>query len=253
MLAFIKTPLHHGRERPHRSRACGRKRSIYSAFEDHKHLPKVWVCTSSTCRGNSLLSTMRVLVSNTEASIEPTGCLGECGNGPNVAITSTDATRIEKHIDSVEQTVRLLERLKFEVDEDMVVVAAEKEKGDISMLKGEPVSAGAHYEKAIRLIAKAGSSSKKLLKQYETAILCNWAQSLVKTSNHKSALSLANKAIDIHADCVAAWKWKARAHEGMRQFDKAKQCWEVWGKLSGKTDEAIENIKRCTGWRWWFS
>ncbi|CAN8069194.1 unnamed protein product [Agarophyton chilense] len=198
---------------------------------------------------------MRALVSSVEASIEPTGCLGECGNGPNVAVETHDSVRvsIEKHIDSVEQAVKLLKRLKFDVNEEILRAAVEKEKGDFLMLKGTEANAGEHYERAIDSLKFAKLSSNKWVSQYKIAILCNWAQSLVKISAHERALLLVNKAIEMQPENIAAWKWKAQAHEGLRQFHTAKQCWEMWGKLSGRIDEARKQINRFTGWRAWFS
>ncbi|KAI0565291.1 hypothetical protein FGB62_19g127 [Gracilaria domingensis] len=175
---------------------------------------------------------MRALVSNAGASIEPTGCLGECGNGPNVAIETCDSVHvsIEKHIDCVEQAVGLLGRLKFDIDERMILVAEEKERGDLKMVKGMVGCAGEHYENAIDLMDRSESPSSARSVQFRNAILCNWAQSLVKNSGNEKALSLVNEAIEAQADCVAAWKWKAVAQEGKGELDMAKEKLEDVGK-----------------------
>lgn len=222
-----------------------------AAAEKRPNLPHISICTGPSCRGKSLVTTLRAITPESEPYIAPSGCLGECGKGPNVAVETDESmgAYIQTHVNCLNAAVKLLKQLQFQVDEQILVAAREKEQGDNLLRADRESEAVYHYEKALDLINNCGESTKTRAQDFSLAIICNWAQSLVNTSAYREALSLLNDALDVQPQCVSAWKWKARAHEGLRDFNMANSSWEMWGKLSGKSEEAKKQIRRFTGWR----
>ncbi|PXF47659.1 hypothetical protein BWQ96_02521 [Gracilariopsis chorda] len=251
MALFVNSGALQSLRSPPSRKCANRCFPTLAAAEKRPRLPQLSICTGPSCRGKSLVTTLRAIVPESEPYIIPAGCLGECGNGPNVVVDTHEpmGAYVQTHISSLNKAVELLTKLQFQVDEQILIAAREKEQGDDLLRADKELDAVLHYEKALAHVNNCDESTQMRVQDFTIAILCNSAQSSVNTSAYRKALSLVNNVIEIQPQCASAWKWKARAHEGLRDFNMASSSWKMWGKLSGKHDEAKKQISRFTGWR----
>lgn len=218
---------------------------------------EIGVCHGPSCTeqegGKPLLSTLRSLTHGSDAvQITPTGCLGECGNGPNVSVCPFNGTlngRIVKGQRSVNTIVELLSRIHFVPDKTIVEALLLKERADGLLSKRCFEEAVKLYDTALQLLDDKRNGENKL----RVRLLCNRSACLLDAGLMKEALKCANEAVDLDSVNGAAWRRKALAHAGLRENKKAVDAWELWGKIENKEKEAKKEIDKLERWslfRW---
>lgn len=202
--------------------------------------PQIWICTGPSCTTDGSSNTIDIINAITPPSIAacPTGCLGECGSGPNAtAISSSIAVpTITKRLRTAHSVKTFLNSIGCQVEPANFDAAELKETADTKLQAGNAAAAADLYSKAATVLQQTGS--------LYVSILCNWSAALVESGQPQEALQVANWAVDAETSRPAAWRRKAQAHEACKQIDSAVSAWTVVGRLSGQPDEAKRNVRR---------
>ena len=193
------------------------------------------------------------LLSSTSIDVHECGCLGECGNGPNIQML--DRRKVSKHVESIDDILLLLEKCHLTPTDQTIRVVRSKLHADSLLVDHkEPAQAAQIYASLI-------DSSTLLAGVFRVSILCNFSKALLQAGELGLALRTANQAVDEETTRVNAWKRKAEAHEMLDDYDSAIQAWIVWGKLHNSREYQYEaqNIirklekkrKRKQRWKLW--
>ena len=218
---------------------------------------EIGVCHGPSCSeqggGKPLLSTLCSLTQDSDAvQITATGCLGECGNGPNIAVcpfNSASNGRIVKGQRSVNTTVELLSRINFIPDKTIIEALLLKERADDLLSQKLFEEAVKYYDSALQLI-----DDKRIKKdRLKVRLLCNRSAGLLESGLIEEALKCANEAVDLDSVNGGAWRRKALAHTGLKEKKKAAEAWTIWGKIENRKKEASKEINKLERWtlfRW---
>lgn len=204
--------------------------------------PKIWVCTGPSCKTDGSSGTIDVLNAISPPTITacPTGCLGECGSGPNATATSASIAipTITKRLRTAHAVKNFLNSVGCDVNSENFDAAQRKEAADAQLQKGDAPAAAKLYAEAATVLQHTGS--------LYISTLCNWSAALLQSGLSHEALDIANSAVDSDASRPAAWRRKAQAHEACKQIDSAISAWTMAGRLSasGDAEEARRNVQR---------
>lgn len=214
--------------------------------------PHFSVCTGPSCSqtafGKALPTTLAALLSTAapRATSSDVGCLGECGQGPNVGVTPGGATPfIQPAQRTVAAVVAMLADLDLHPAEALVAALQDKERADAHFTAGRLDDAVAAYARA--------AAALHVCPRLESAARANWAAALLEMGQVDDALRQANQAVDCAADGVGAWKRKMDAHERRGEREMAVKCGEVLMRLVGSRErEALQKRVRKlqSKWRW---
>lgn len=200
------------------------------------------VCTGTACskQGSHATRTAFTLLSDNAPSVQVTecGCLGECGNGPNVVTNA--AKTIHNHITAVDDILPLLSS-HVTPDEQIIQALHTKEQADRLISHNHSkfsAQAAQMYETVTELVPQG---------EFLVSVLCNWSAALLESGQAQRALLVANDAVDKDHARLSAWKRKAQAHEHLHQYDDAMNAWTIWGRLGNahNQNEAAKSIQRA--------
>lgn len=231
----------------HPKHTCGKQRKT-GLLTACASLPKIWVCTGPSCKTDGSSSTIDILNAISPPMIIacPTGCLGECGSGPNATATSASIAipTISKRLRTAHSVKNFLNSIGCDVENANFDAAQAKEAADTQLQKGNPSAAASLYSKAATVLQRTGS--------LYISTLCNWSAALLQSGLPQEALEIANSAVDADTSRPAAWRRKAQAHEACKQIDSAISAWTMAGRLStsGDAEEAKRSVRRLK--RPWF-
>mmetsp|Transcript_21581 Transcript_21581/g.47369 ORF Transcript_21581/g.47369 Transcript_21581/m.47369 type:complete len:254 (-) Transcript_21581:208-969(-) len=92
-----------------RHRVCGR--TLRTLVTAEKGQNEVRICTSTTCRKQGSQQVVRYfeeLVDSSQVTVSESGCLGQCGSGPNLVLLPGEL--FVKHMQTPAQVARLVKR-----------------------------------------------------------------------------------------------------------------------------------------------
>lgn len=227
---------------------------------------RILVCTNTSCSRDGSASTYGILDAVSAhlpgVSVAKTGCLGECGCGPNVAISLSDSSpgRVTLGVRTASEIRALLDSLPSSMrpryDEQDAVravldAAVARDDAEAYVAADRPADALAAFEAAARCEALRAAS------------LCNASWAAGEIDEWQRALTLANDAVDADPGRPAVWRRKAEAHAALvaaengtqrqgEERQKAIDAWQMWGQLAGqekKADRQIAALQPKGGWR----
>lgn len=236
-LAFMQTtplPLPSSLDRRRPILTCTLVNTIYIA-----------PCTGPTCKtsnsANILLALQELCSDAKEITVEASGCLGECGNGPNVGISyHAELPRIQTGVKTLDDAVSLIRSFGHTPSTALLEALQSKDRGDRLLNDGDAQGALTAYNSALAVL----ESRPRLLSR----VLCNRSAAFREMKLGQEALRDANEAVEIEPSLAGAWKRKAQAHESLKDTDMAIQGWKMWGKLSGQKKEAERKVRKLKGW-----
>ena len=124
-----------------------------SQKNSNKREIEIRVCTNRTCRRQGSFQTLENLVglSPPHVSVKPCGCLGRCGNGPNL-VALPDAVFVS-HCGSTTQAARVMAHFCGEDGDDVVRrsldALALRKRAEIELDKGDFSEAEALFSQVI--------------------------------------------------------------------------------------------------------
>lgn len=226
----------------HARTACRKKDTprFSKACVSPKSPPEIRVCIGSSCKTDGSSNTIDVVraLSSSAIKVCATGCLGECGCGPNAIAVSQSIVvpTIAKRLRSAQAVKNFLNSVGCQVEPTSFDAVNLKEVADTQLQAGKAAAAASLYPEAA-----------KALQQFPSlyiSTLCNWSAALVECGRPQDALEIANSAVDADTSRLSAWRRKAQAHEACNQVDFAISAWTVAGRLSGNLNEAQRNVRR---------
>lgn len=252
--AFVRVPVGHGSSlrRPLSARKstthkCSRRQlprvqqqlpANIDRKHERQHFVRIEVCNGLTCSKEGSSNTRAVLqaLGGYCCSVGESGCLGECGGGPNAVLSVTGTpSRVVHGLHTVSAASTTLRSVGVEPDGAMSSAVALKERADAALLQGQHFDAASLYKEA--------TDALRNVPTLYVSTLCNWSKALAAMGDAKHALNVANDAIDCDPSRSAAWRRKAEAHQLAGELDAASSAWTVWGRLTGRQDEASRNIR----------
>lgn len=201
--------------------------------------PEIRVCNGPSCKKEGAQSTIDLINAiSSSTTARSTGCLGECGNGPNVIVSSApiSTSKITKNVRTTRSVVHFLQSNACKLDPVALSGIQLKDAADAQLTDGKADNAIALYQKAADTLCRFPSMY--------VATLCNYSAALIKRGKPFEALDVANQAVDSDSGRAAAWRRKAQAHEACNQIDLAISAWTVVGKLSGTVEETQRHIRK---------
>lgn len=234
---------------------------------------EISICTGPVCKKDGSASTyasLTALLNSTEddASVAPhlctTGCLGECGNGPNsLVVLDPLPPRLITGLRSASSVANLLQRLGASVDKRALYALSSKDDGDALQARRDYRGAVRAYREALDAFPPACSdvdggvegNSPRDGDEYEraqafdelrVATLCNLSSALLLKGETGAALHAACEAVDRDTGRAAGWRRKAEAHAKLGEKEAAVEAWQIWGRLSGSDVEAEKQVRRLT-------
>lgn len=212
------------------------------------------VCAGPTCskekHGKQVFATLHEILRNdVSISVEKVGCLGECGNGPNVGICQKGMPpTIESGLREPVLVVEFAERIAGrKLDEKLCSGLLRKDEGNVQFLSGDLSGALSSYTTAVVLLREFSAHLTSL-------VLCNRSAVLLELGDVEKSLADANAAIDLEGGLAVAWKRKGLAHEALVQRESAIAALQMWVRLEGTKSSKQEADKRikALGRRRWF-
>lgn len=247
--SFVRTflPAVQSRSQALRISACAPQSRQPS--EEDKPTVEIAICKGPTCTKDGSTNTSEILSALlvSQKGVRPTcistGCLGECGQGPNAVLKiAGERPQMLHGVRTVHAVGNLLTRAEIWPDDKAVSTIEMKHKADVLLQRDE-------YAEAILAYRDAADGLQECADLY-VSVLCNWSCALLRSGDLQEALRVANLAVERQAGRPAAWRRKAEAHERLKETDFAVSAWEMWGKLEGRVEDAAKFIRRCQRRAW---
>ncbi|KAA8491829.1 hypothetical protein FVE85_8311 [Porphyridium purpureum] len=251
----------HGRAADRCALRCCARGEDTSQRDGFVHAP-ILVCTGKTCVRDGSKFTAAALDGLLDAGangavVRECGCLGECGNGPNVVFYE----RVQRRMRPVSSILQLAERYAagserqtggVGINLNSAVAKALEEADRARKIASKSDSAYATkqalgcFENAIQLL-RNGSSPCPSRAYLEAAFLSNCAVLRLQQGEAASALENANEAIGLVPDHPRSWASRALSHAHLGAADEADKCLTVLKKLDKDIElDTREKVREAT-------
>lgn len=200
--------------------------------------PRFFVCTGPSCRalGSKLLAARLCALADADVA-QSTGCLGECGTGPNVGCTSTG--EITHGVIDVHTSTQLLQSHGFHINH--VSQAA------LALVDGTD---NVSDEEAGNALETAANALRKW-SEIRVPVLVLSSQKFLTAGLAQRAADVAEAALEINARAAPAWLAAAKAWQNIDE-ERAARAWRAWGRAAGKRDEGERQARKLERGAAWF-
>lgn len=220
------------------SRRHTRSLQVLISCSEGGRVAKISVCNGPTCSkdGSANIRGMLAALGRDRCAVDETGCLGECGKGPNTVVFEPgNRPKIVRGIQSSTAACSLLRGIAVAPEDEVVSAIRLKEQADEAQINGD-------FSRAVSVYRDAAKYLRPFPQLY-LATLCNWSKALVSAGDANKAVAVANQAVDFDPSRHTAWRRKAEAHQVAGERDAAMAAWDTWGRLSGRNEEAKRNVR----------
>lgn len=211
----------------------------------------VSVCTNKDCRqsggGSPLVSAFRSLLppDNGGVVIEPSGCLSQCGKGPNVSCSDGGVGggdgRLFTGVGDVTTASAILDVVAPDVDFPIALLVAASKIRECQGGVAPATRREGLLTEAITAMSKDGSA-EGLERSFAFGFAhCLRAEARLDSSDGEGALSDARVAVDVLPDEGKVWRVLARCEEEAGNVSAAIDALCRWKKVDGASSTKANN------------
>jgi len=206
------------------------------------------VCQGPACTkdgSRQALLNLRALETALDAvTVQEIGCLGECGDGPNVY----DGHRKRRGIRGIRDVLGLLSELgcdpvsmeQIELWGLVVDAILAKEDGDRAFVDGQLADAVAHYSRAMEALeSRDGESVERLA----AAVRLNRVRAVLDSGLIDGVADDVNQVVDRFPGNAKAWLLKGRFHLRVGDVDLADAAMEVTLRLDRSLEDQVKRAR----------